>query len=452
MDLTLGKESIGKLFVKYSIPSVIAMIVFSLYIVIDGIFVGNVIGSAGLSAVNLAMPFFGVAMAIGIMVAIGGGTITSIDLGRGDKKEARKTFSLAFYLLTGLALTVSLFTIMFTPAIAKILGSSEELLPLVVEYLRSLCLFLATFVGSSYLSSGLRVMGKPNHAMIADVLGAGLNIVLDYVFVVKLDMGLAGAGIASGVAFTVGYIFALVQYLKKDSILKFVKTEIDYKKIKKIFYNGSSEGITQFALAFSNYIFNIVLMIKLGELGVSAFSIILYIASLVTAVFAGICNGISPIISFNHGAKNRDRILQLMKIAKITILVIGILSTILMMFGGEFLIGMFTTGDQALIDLTVKATMLYSLGFIVNGLNILFSAYFTAIEDAKTSAIISALRGIVLLVIFIIVLPMIMGDTGIWLTVPFSELVTVIVAIKLVKKSKSNLVYDEKDYTNENVM
>ena len=439
MNLNLGKESVGKLFVKYSIPSVIAMLVFSLYIVVDGIFVGNVVGAAGLSAVNLAMPFFGVAMALGTMVAIGGGTITSIDLGRGHKEEARRSFSLAFYILTAITLALSVFTLAFTPTIAKILGSSEELMPLVIEYLRALCLFLATFVGSSYLSASLRVMGKPNHAMVADVIGAGLNIVLDYLFIVKFGWGLAGAGIASGIAFTIGFIFALVQYLKKDSILKFVKANFDTKKVIKIFYNGSSEGITQFAVAFSNYIFNIVLMIKIGEMGVSAFSIILYISSLVTAVFAGICNGISPIISFNYGAKNKDRIQKLMKIAIMTISVIGVLSTILMIFGGKTLISMFTEGDISLVNLTVEATKIYSISFIVNGLNILSSAYFTAIEDAKTSAIISALRGAILIAIFIVILPIIFGDAGIWLTVPFSEILTVIISINYIKKSNSKL-------------
>lgn len=442
MDLNLGKERVGKLFVKFAVPSVIAMMVFSLYIVVDGIFVGNVVGSAGLSAVNLAMPFFGVAMAIGTMVAIGGGTITSIDLGKGDKDEARRSFSLAFYILTAITLSLSIFTILFTPAIARVLGASEDLMPMVVEYLRALCLFLATFVGSSYLSANLRVMGKPNHAMVADVIGAVLNIVLDYIFIVKFGWGLAGAGVASGIAFTIGFLFSLTQYLKKDSILKFVKTSFDTKKIVKIFYNGSSEGITQFAVSFSNYIFNIVIMIKIGEMGVSAFSIILYIATLVTAVFSGICNGISPIISFNYGAKNKERIRKILKIAITTISIIGVLSTILMIFGGETLIKMFTEGDKELIQLTSEATKIYSIAFIVNGLNILFSAYFTAIEDAKTSAIISALRGALLIVVFIIILPMLFGDIGIWLTVPFSEIVTVIIATRLIINSNKKLSFE----------
>ena len=400
------------------------MIVFSVYIVVDGIFVGNVVGSKGLSAVNIAMPFFGVAMAIGIMVAIGGGTITSIELGKENKKEARKTFSLAFYTLTVITLFLSVFTIIFAPTIAKILGASDDLVPLVVQYLRALCLFLTTFVGSSYLSSGLRVMGKPNHAMIADIISSLLNILLDYIFIVKFGLGLVGAGIASGIAFTIGFLFALSHYLKKDSIIKFCKVEFDFKKIVRIFYNGSSEGITQF-----------VLMIRIGEMGVSAFSIILYIASLVIAIFSGICNGISPIISFNYGANNKDRINKILKIAISTIIIIGISSTILMIFGGETLIKMFSKGDAELIRITAEATKLYSVAFVFNGLNILTSAYFTALEDAKTSAIISVLRGVILILIFIIILPIILGDIGIWLTVPASELVTVFIAVNYMKKA-----------------
>ena len=184
-------------------------------------------------------------------------------------------------------------------------------------------------------------------------------------------------------------------------------------------------------------------MIKIGEMGVSAFSIILYIATLVTAVFAGICNGISPIISFNYGAKNKERIRKILKIAITTISIIGVLSTILMIFGGETLIKMFTEGDKELIQLTSEATKIYSIAFIVNGLNILFSAYFTAIEDAKTSAIISALRGALLIVVFIIILPMLFGDIGIWLTVPFSEIVTVIIATRLIINSNKKLSFED---------
>ena len=282
-------------------------------------------------------------------------------------------------------------------------------------------------------------MGKPNHAMMADIISSVLNIVLDYIFIVKFGLGLAGAGFASGIAFTIGFLFALSQYLKKDSILKFCKVKFDFKKIIRIFYNGSSEGITQFAVAFSNYIFNIVLMIRIGEMGVSAFSIILYVASLVTAVFSGICNGISPIISFNYGANYKERINKILKIAIITITILGVFSTVLMIFGGETLILMFTEGDKELIKLTTEATNLYSIAFVFNGLNILASAYFTALEDAKTSAIISVLRGVLLIIAFIIILPMILGDAGIWLTIPASELVTVIIAIKYMKKSKVKL-------------
>ncbi len=176
-------------------------------------------------------------------------------------------------------------------------------------------------------------------------------------------------------------------------------------------------------------------MIRIGEMGVSAFSIILYIASLVIAIFSGICNGISPIISFNYGANNKDRINKILKIAISTIIIIGISSTILMIFGGETLIKMFSKGDAELIRITAEATKLYSVAFVFNGLNILTSAYFTALEDAKTSAIISVLRGVILILIFIIILPIILGDIGIWLTVPASELVTVFIAVNYMKKA-----------------
>lgn len=437
--LDLGKDSIIKLFLSYAIPSVISSIIFSIYIVIDGIFVGRAVGSQGLAAINIAMPIFSMALALGIMVSIGGNTVTSIELGSGQKEKARKSFSLGFYSLISVSIIIGLIIFIFRTKIAIMLGASSELMKPVIEYLVILCISVPIFTGGSYLAAGIRTMGKPSFSMFCTVLGSVVNIILDYIFVIVWGLGVAGAAIASGIAFFITFIVAFIEIQSEKSVLKLCICELDLRKIGRFFYNGSSEALAEVAFAFTTFIFNIVLMRRMGEVGVSAFSIIQYIASLVVAVFLGIANGITPIISYNYGAKSGKRIKEIITLSVKVMMFLGVICTAFLFFGGEGLINLFVTGEAELLETTVFACKIYSLSFLVSGINILSSSYFTALENAKTSAIISFLRGIAFIAIGITILPAILGDTGVWATMIFSEVATLIIAIMLMKKSYSNL-------------
>lgn len=438
-SLDLGREKISKLFFKYAIPSVISNIIFSIYIVIDGIFVGRVVGSNGLAAINIAMPIFSTAMALGIMVSVGGNTVTSIELGEGKKEDAQKSFSLGFYSLLVISSIMAIVVFIFRYEIAKFLGASGELITPVIQYLVILCICVPAFTGGSYLAGGIRTMGNPTFSMFCTVLGSVSNIILDYVFVVMWGWGVAGAALASGLAFFISFIMALIKIQGKSSILKLAKCKIDFKKIGRFFYNGSSEALAEIAFAYTTFIFNIVLMNKIGEMGVSAFSIIQYIAALVVAVFLGTANGITPIISYNYGAKKGDRIKSLISMSVKIMAVLGIICASGLFFGGEALIKLFVSDDPVLLETTVWACKIYSLAYIISGINMLASSYFTALEDAKTSALISFLRGIVFITLGIIVLPKLFGDTGIWITTAFSEVLTLIVAVSIMRKSYKRL-------------
>lgn len=437
--LELGQEKLGKLFLKYSIPSIIGMLFFSVYIVIDGIFVGQVVGANGLAAINIAMPFFSIAMAISIMVSSGANTIVAIELGQGHAEQARKTFSLAFYTLMTLSISVCIIALIFIDPICKALGATPELMPMVKRYLAILCIFTPVFTGSGLLSGGIRSMGKPTYSMICTVIGSVLNIVFDYFLVVVWGMGVFGAALASGLAFMVAFVVGFVAYLPRKSLLHFTTCKVDFRKIGRFFYNGSSEALTEVAVAFSTYIFNIVLLMRIGEKGVSAFSIISYVTALVIAVLLGIATGIAPITGYNYGAGHKDRVIKLNNLALKVMAVLGVVCTLGMFIFGKPLILLFAPNDPELIEMTVWATKLYSLAFLINGINILGSAYFTALEDAKTSALISLLRGIILIFIGILVLPSFLGDAGIWLTVFFSEVITLFYTRYLFKKSYHRL-------------
>lgn len=437
--LELGQEKLGKLFIKYSIPSIIGMLFFSIYIVIDGIFVGQVVGANGLAAINIAMPFFSIAMAVSIMVSSGANTIVAIELGQGNIAKARQTFSLAFYTLMILSTTVCILTLIFIEPICKTLGATLELMPMVKRYLAVLCIFTPVFTGSGLLSGGIRSMGKPTYSMVCTVIGSVLNIIFDYLLVVVWGMGVFGAALASGLAFMIAFIVGFVAYLPRKSTLHFTTCKLDFRKIVRFFYNGSSEALTEVAVAFSTYIFNIVLLMRIGEKGVSAFSIISYVTSLIIAVLLGVATGIAPITGYNYGAGHKERVISLNNLALKVMATLGIICTLGMFIFGKPLILLFAPGDPELIEMTVWATKLYSLAFLVNGINILGSAYFTALEDAKTSALISLLRGIILIFIGILILPQFLGDAGIWLTVFFSEMITLLYTRYLFQKSYRHL-------------
>ncbi|MGL4344994.1 MAG: MATE family efflux transporter [Cellulosilyticaceae bacterium] len=441
MDHTqqLGSQRIGKLFMQYSIPSIIGMLFFSIYIVIDGIFVGQAVGGNALAAINIAMPFFSIAMAISIMLSAGANTIIGIELGQGNQEKARKTFSLAFYTLMILSTTVSLTTLVFLEPICRLLGATDELLPMVSTYLATLCFFTPVFTTGGLLSSGIRTMGKPTYSMVCTIVGSVLNIIFDYYLIVVFGMGVFGAAFASGAAFFISFFVGFVAYIPRTSTLHFTTCKVDFKKILKFFYNGSSEALTEVAVAFSTYLFNMVLLSRMGEVGVSAFSIISYVTSLVIAVLLGISTGIAPITSYNYGAQNTERIISLNQLAIKVMSIFGIICTVSMFAFGKPLIELFAPNDPELITLTVEATKLYSIAFLINGINILGSGYFTALEDAKTSATISLFRGILFLLVGMVILPPIFGDSGIWLTVFFSEILTLGYTFYLFKRSYKKL-------------
>ncbi|MGL4798487.1 MAG: MATE family efflux transporter [Cellulosilyticaceae bacterium] len=441
MDNTrqLGTERIGKLFLKYSIPSIIGMLFFSIYIVVDGIFVGQSVGGPALAAINIAMPFFSIAMAISIMLSAGANTIVGIELGQGNKDQARKTFSLAFYTLMILSSSVAGLTLLFLDPICRLLGATDELLPMVRQYLAILCFFTPVFTTGGLLSTGIRTMGKPTYSMVCTITGSVLNILFDYLMVVVWGWGVAGAALASGVAFGISFFVGFIAYLPKSCILRFTTCKVDFRKIGKFFYNGSSEALTEVAVAYSTYLFNMVLLKNMGEMGVSAFSIISYVTSLIIAILLGISTGISPITSYNYGAKQVDRVISLNQLGIKVMAVLGVICTVSMFIFGESLIKLFAPNDPELISLTIQATNLYSIAFLINGMNILGSAYFTALEDAKTSATISLFRGIIFLTLGIVLLPLFIGDAGIWLAVFFSEAITLGYTFYLFKRSYKKL-------------
>ncbi|RKU69150.1 MATE family efflux transporter [Parabacteroides sp. AF17-3] len=430
---------IPRLFMKYALPGVAGLLFLGIQSVIDGIVLGRFVGANALASVNLVLPCYSLISAFAIVMGIGGQTLVSISLGRGDKQEANNALRSVFVFLLGMSVVVSLVIFLSAGKIASFLGANEVLLPDAVHYIRALVPFFPLLCAIFFGDYIIKAMGHPLYATSVMGMTVVLNIVLDLVFVAVLGWGVMGAGLATGIAFTMGACFNVPRLFSRHEVVAVQRGRYDRRLVWNAFYNGSSEGMSELSVAITVFLFNITMMRYLGESGVAAFTAINYILFIGTTVFLGISDGIIPIIGYNYGARQQERIKSILKLAARTNSLIGIGLFLLLLLFGEQVIGLFFKdhGSEA-FEIASRGVSIYCFAFLLCGLNILASSYFTAIGNAKISIIISALRGLVFVGIGILVLPAVFGIDAIWYDVPIAEICTLSVSFWLVRRSLFN--------------
>lgn len=430
---------IPRLFMKYALPGVAGLLFLGIQSVIDGIVLGRFVGANALASVNLVLPCYSLISAFAIVMGIGGQTLVSISLGRGDKQEANNALRSVFVFLLGMSVVVSLVIFLSAGKIASFLGANEVLLPDAVHYIRALVPFFPLLCAMFFGDYIIKAMGHPLYATSVMGMTVVLNIVLDLVFVAVLGWGVMGAGLATGIAFTMGACFNVPRLFSRHEVVAVQCGRYDRRLVWNAFYNGSSEGMSELSVAITVFLFNITMMRYLGESGVAAFTAINYILFIGTTVFLGISDGIIPIIGYNYGARQQERIKSILKLAARTNSLIGIGLFLLLLLFGEQVIGLFFKdhGSEA-FEIASRGVSIYCFAFLLCGLNILASSYFTAIGNAKISIIISALRGLVFVGIGILVLPAVFGIDAIWYDVPIAEICTLSVSFWLVRRSLFN--------------
>lgn len=427
---------IPRLFFKYALPGVAGLLFLGIQSVIDGIVLGRFVGANALASVNLVLPCYSLISAFAIVMGIGGQTLVSISLGKGDKQKANNALRSVFLFLLGMSVVVSLVIFLSAGKIASFLGANEVLLPDAVGYIRALVPFFPLLCAMFFGDYIIKAMGHPLYATSVMGLTVILNIILDIVFVARLGWGVMGAGLATGIAFTVGACFNLPRLFSRHEVVAVQRGRYDRRLVWNAFYNGSSEGMSELSVAITVFLFNITMMRYLGESGVAAFTAINYILFIGTTVFLGISDGIIPIIGYNFGARQQGRIKSILKLAARTNSLIGISLFLLLLLFGEQVIGLFFKdhGSEA-FAIASRGVSIYCFAFLLCGLNILASSYFTAIGNAKISIIISALRGLIFVGIGILVLPAMFGIDAIWYDVPIAEVCTLSVSFWLVRRS-----------------
>lgn len=429
----LGTEKLSKLFIKFTIPSIIGMIFIGIQGIIDGLFVGNVIGENALASVNLVQPYIQLIMAYSLVISVGAQSVIGINLGKGENEKAQNIFRTAMFFLVAISVLVALVGVLFSENIALVLGSNDVLLEGASTYIKTLSLFVV-FVAVMFLfEMVVRTIGKPNISLVSMIVAVLLNVVLDYLLIKEFNLGIRGAAIATGLSYATAFIINLTPFLSKKTIINIYRGKFDNKEIFPMVYNGSSEGVSSISTALSMFLFNTALMKIAGEGGIAAFSIINYIAQVGYMVLFGIADGVRPIISYNYGAGNSERVSKILKASTIANLIIGIIIFLVMSIFSEPLINIFLKDGKSVLEIASNGAKIYGLAFLFNGVNILVSSYFTAIDDPKSSIIVASSRGIVFIVVGMIILPYLFGINGIWGTIVFAEVITILICMRLIK-------------------
>lgn len=429
MSIKLIEHINWKSILKFTLPTIIMMIFMSLYQMIDAVFISNYVSTNALSAVNIVFPVISLLIGLAVMLGTGGNAIIAKNMGEGRFHQARSRFTLVVVIGIVIGLLSAAAGIFFIEDIVRLLGASEVLYQYCVDYLLTL-LFASPFAVLQLLfQSFFPAAGKPNLGLAAVAAGGVANIVLDYLFIVQFGWGVKGAAVATAIGYAIPAIYGLLYFtLKRDGMLYFVKPVWEAKVLLDSCLNGSSEMVTNLANGVTTFLFNMMMMRYLGEDGVAAITVILYVQFLLSAVYIGYSGGIAPVISYYYGCLDAVSLRKLIKTSSIFIAINSILWYALSFLLKTPVTAIFVRPGSNVWQIVEEGWGLFALTYLLTGFNIFASAMFTAFSDGKRSALISFLRTFAFLSVCILGLPYLIGATGIWLAVPVAEALTLIVS------------------------
>lgn len=430
-SIDLGTENVGKLFREMFFPTLLGMLSVSAVTAADGIFVGHGVGSDGIAAINICIPLLMIFTGVGLMSGIGASVVASIHLARGKAKAARLNVTQSLLFVTLLA-TLSAAAIMAAPgAVGLMLGSSQHLLPLVTDYMMW---FVPALPIQMWITVGLfviRLDGAPRLAMWCSVAAAAINVVLDYLFIFPLGWGVAGAAAASTLGELAGGAIVIVYLSRYARTLRLHPLKRSMKSLRLTLRNiayhcriGFPAMLGEATLAILMLCGNLTFMHYLGDDGVGAFGIACYYLPFAFMVGNAIAQSAQPIVSYNFGAGNTDRVRSAGRIALATAVVCGAITTAAFCLFPQQLVGLFLPAGNASARIATEGFPYFAAGFVPFVVNLTAIGYYQSLERARRATAFALLRGLVLLVPSFVLMPLAAGTAGIWLAMPVSEWLT----------------------------
>lgn len=428
--------------IKFTLPTIAMMIFTSIYGVVDGVFVSNCVGSDAFAAVNLIMPIIMILGSVGFMIGTGGSAIVSKTLGEGKKEKANEYFSMLVYLCVVSGVILSVIGIIFTGPIAVLLGAKGSIAKDCVTYGRTVFFMLTGLFLQNAFQSFLVVAEKPKLGLFVTLLAGFTNMFLDFLFVYVLRFGVFGAALATGISQFVGSVIPIIYFAGgKNNVLKLTKCRFNKDIIIKTCINGSSEMVTNMSMSLVNILYNMQLMKYIGTNGVVAYGIIMYVGFIFVGTYMGYAVGSAPVISYHYGAGNKDELKNLFKRSLTIIIVSSVVMTLIAEIIASYLAGIFVSYDNNLLELTTEAIRIYAVSYLISGVNIFASSFFTALNNGVVSAVISFMRMFVFQIVMILLLPVVLGISGIWTAVIAAEVLSVVISVMFLVKNRKKYSY-----------
>ena len=426
---------------KFAVPTIAMSVFMSFYTMVDGLFVSNLIGTSALSAINLTAPVIQVVTAISTMLATGGSAVIMKKMGEQKPQEAKEdfTFLILVNVVVGLVMTMLGYSLMET--IFGGMGLSPDVANYCTSYLSRYLVFTIPILLMNNFTLYIIASEKATLSLVCSVSGGVLNIVLDYVFIGLLDMGISGAAIATGLGYSVTAVVGLVMFSRKKSLLHFTKPAFRFKVLASAATNGCSEMATALVTGIITMMFNWTMLRYVGEDGIAAVTIIMYVLMFASSLYTGYSYGVAPMLSYYYGEKNHEK---LKKLVSTSLKVIGIISlvTVAASFAAtKPLVSIFARPDNSVYDLAVTGNRICTLALFFIGFNIFASGMFTALSNGIISAILAFSRSFVFMLITMLILPAIWEVNGIWLATPTAELMALTLSALMFVKYRKRYQY-----------
>lgn len=441
MNIQLSDHFTYKKLIRFTFPSVIMLIFTSVYGVVDGFFVSNFVGKTAFTAVNFIMPFLMILGAVGFMFGTGGGALIAKTIGEGNKEKARRLFSLFVYVSAACGVILAVSGILLIRPIAGILGADGQMLEDCVTYGRIILYALPAYILQYEFQCLFATAEKPQLGLYVTVAAGLTNMALDALFVAVFHWGLQGAAAATALSQCVGGIIPVIYFFRPHAgVLRLTKTQFDGKAILKACTNGSSELLSTISMSVVGMLYNVQLLKYAAEDGVAAYGVLMYVNMIFQAVFIGYSVGTAPVIGYNYGAGNHNELKGLLKKS----LIIISTTAVFMLVSSELLAKplslIFVGYDQGLLEITLHAFRIYSFVFLFAGFTIFSSSFFTALNNGIVSAAISFVRTLIFQIAAVIILPLIWGLNGIWLSTVTAEIMSIFVSVffLVVERKKYN--------------
>ena len=426
---------------KFAVPTIAMSVFMAFYTMVDGLFVSKLIGTGALSAINLTAPVIQLVTAVSTMLATGGSAVVMKKMGEQKTREAREdfTFLILVNILAGAAMGVLGYALM--GSVFSRMGLSAEVMDYCISYLSRYLLFAVPILLMNNFTLYMIAAEKADLSLICSVAGGVLNMILDYVFIALFDMGIGGAALATGLGYSVTAVAGLFVFARKKSLLHFTKPAFRFRMLANAAANGCSEMATALVSGMITMMFNWTMLHYVGEDGVAAVTIIMYVLTFASSLYSGYSYGVAPMISYYYGKKDHEKLNKLVSFSLRMIAVISIVTSSVSFAVTKPLVSIFTSPDHPVYGLAVTGNRICVTALLFIGFNIFASGLFTALSNGGVSAVLAFSRSFVFMMIAMLILPALLGVNGIWLATPAAELMAVALSAFMFLKYRKRYQY-----------